>query len=263
MNVGFTEEPIGRREKPMSGITGISSNNYYTNYPGIYKNPAESAIAERTQSQVRGYDAGRDNMESGKAVSNIADGALGGIQDYLQSIREIAVKAGNRFSYTDEDRQAMQDQIEQYKKGISDLAGNTTYNEKKLLDGSNDQFKIAADGNGTNVTVSAGNATLEALGIKDFDVRGDFDLKTIDDAMEKISGQRSTIGAERNSLDHATAYNELASYNSMASFKEDDLGAIVKKVDDLKKTQALNDYQMMMQNKQNQNQANLVGALFA
>jgi len=246
----------------MSAITGISSNNYYTNYPGIYKNPAESAIAERTQSQVRGYDAGKDNMESGKSVTNIADGALGGVQEYLQSIRETAVKASNSFMYSDEDRQTFQNQIDQYKQGIADLVGNTSYNEKKLLDGSNDQFKIAADGNGTNVNVSGADATLEYLGIKDFDVTKDFNLKDIDDAMEKVGGQRSRIGAQRNSLDHATAYNQLASQNAVASFKEDDLSAAVKNVDAMKKNRLMDDYRMMMQNKVQENQANLVGRMF-
>ena len=257
------EGQTSRREKPMSGITGVSGFDYYTSYPGIYKNPAESAMAERTTTQVKGYDAGKENMESGKSVTNIADGALGGVQEYLQSIREIAVKASNTFMYSDDDRQTFQNQIDQYKKGIEDLVGNTSYNEQKLLDGSKEGFNIAADGNGTNVKVSGANATLDYLGIKDFDVTKDFNLKTIDDAMEKVSGQRSQIGAQRNSLDHATAYNQLASQNSYASFKEDDLGATVKKVDEMRKNRLFDEYRMMMQNKVQDNQAALVGRMLA
>lgn len=247
----------------MSAITGISSNYYYNNnYGGVYKNPSDSAMAERTTSQVRGLDVGKENLESGKSALNIADGALSGVNDYLQSIREIAVKAKNTFSYNDDDRRSMQAQIDQYKQGIADLVGNTSYNEHQLINGENDNFNIAADSNGTSVNASGANATLEALGIKDFDVTKDFDLKQIDDALEKVGSQRSTIGAQSNAIDHAFAYNQLSQFNHIASFKEDDIGSTIKNVDNLKKSRLFDTLGVMMQKKQQENKAQQTNSLF-
>ena len=72
----------------MSAITGVSSFNYYADYPGLYKNPSDAALAERTTTQVTGTDAGTQNLKDAQSVTKIADGALGGVTDYLQQIRE-------------------------------------------------------------------------------------------------------------------------------------------------------------------------------
>lgn len=247
----------------MGAITGVGVyQSYNSGYDGSYKNTSDAAIDQKTSAQVRGLEAGKENMESGKAAANIADGALGGVNDYLQSIREIAVKAKNTFTYNDSDRQAMQNQIEQYKQGIADLVGNTTYNEHKLINGESDNFNIAADGNGTSINVSGADATLEALGIKDFDVTKDFNLKDIDDAMEKVGSQRSKIGAQTNAIDHASAYNQLSAQNHIASFKENDLGSIIKNVDRLKKNRLFDTMKMMIQSKQQENSAAQMSRLF-
>lgn len=247
----------------MGAITGISSNNYYTNYPGIYKNPSDSAMAERTQTQVRTFDQGTENLKDAQSVTRIADGALEGINDHLQRIKELAVKALNTFTYNDDDRMAMQKEIDQLKQGISDIAGNTTFNEQQLLDGTrNGDFEIMA-GHGETERVSAGNATLEALGIKDFDVTKSFRLEDIDNAMEKVSAQRGQMGAQSNRLDYAMAYNQLSSYNHVASFKEDDLGGMLKKADEMRRNRVFETAQLMMQKKQEENQRQQTTNLFA
>ena len=84
----------------MSTISGVSSNvgssmDYGTIASGKRINSAADdaaglSIVNKLESQTNGLNAGTTNAESGKNALNVADGALGGIQDYLQKIQILA-----------------------------------------------------------------------------------------------------------------------------------------------------------------------------
>ena len=178
----------------MSSISAVGMNHSYQDYgkfasgkkiQSVADGAAELTIIEKEDAQIRGYKAGENNIGSARDMLNIADGAMGGITDYLQRIRELGVRAANTATVTDAERESMQKEIDQLKQGISDLAGQTTYNTKHLLDGSYDKFQIATDGNGNSIDVTTTDATLQMLGIADFDVTKDFNLQDIDEALEK------------------------------------------------------------------------------
>ena len=77
------------------------------------------------------------------------------------------------------------------------------------------------------------NSTLESLGIADFDVTKDFDLNSIDEAMQKVSEARSNLGAKTNALSHTINNNGYAAYNLTAAnsrIRDTDYGEeIIKK----------------------------------
>ncbi len=255
----------------MSGISSVSGYSSYSPYStiaagGVYtsasQGASELAIQEKTKAQVNGLDAGSENLKSAKAVQNIEDGALDGITDYLQSIRELSVKAMNG-TMSDSDKQSIQDQIEQYKQGINDIANTTTYNEKNLLNGTNEDMKVATDNNGSQSKVSTYNSTLKALGIEDYDVTGDFDLGAIDKALETVASSRSSVGAQSNGVDHALTYNSRASLelNGYQMNKEEDNAT--KAYQKLKTQQALDSYQMILQKKQMEDEEKKSTLLFA
>ena len=56
-----------------------------------------------------------NNIGAAKDMLNVADGAMSGITDYLQKIRELGVRASNTVTITDAERTSIQAQIEQYK----------------------------------------------------------------------------------------------------------------------------------------------------
>lgn len=247
----------------MSSISGVSSNSYadYGRFASGKKvqsaadGAAELSIIEKENAQIRGMQAGANNMKSGKDVINIADAALGGVTDYLQRIRELALGAMNTATVTDSDRRAMQDEIDQLKQGISDIASQTQYNTKNLLDGSQTDFNLAIDANGNSTSFSTGNATLDALGIADFDVTKDFDLGAIDGALSKVSSQRGSMGAQSNGLDHALRYNSGAVYNlTGAKSKLEDLD-YPQAVSEKKKKETLQLYALMMQKRKMEDEA--------
>lgn len=211
---------------------------------------ADLSIIQKQDQQSRGYRAGSGNIKAGQAMINIADGAVGSITDSLQRMRELALQAANTAVVTDSDRANIQKEIDQLKKGIADVAGTTNYNTKPLLDGTNQNMHIATDGNGGVKTISGADATLEALGIADFDVTGDFDLNVLDNALAKVSSSRSEMGAQYNALGSAYNYNAGAFVNSTAGkgrLEDLDIGEAVS---ELKKNQTLQDYMMYMQRRQ-------------
>ena len=224
--------------------------------------PAEMAIAEREETQATGLNVGAENMKSGIELSNVADGGLSNISDSLQRMRELAVQASND-TMTDSDRAHIQDEIEELKQGISDIASQTTYNTKNLLDGSNSNIKIATDSNPNSVTVNTGDATLEKLGIKDFDVTNrDFNIDDIDKAMEAVNETRSSIGAKTNALESGIKYNYNTAENTTAAQSRLEDLDIPKAVTELKKKETLDTYQVMMQKMRQDNERASSAQLF-
>lgn len=250
----------------ISGITNALSNSYshLTSGKKIDKaadGAAELSILEKEQKDIGGYDVGKRNVESAVDALNIADGALANISDSLQRMRELAIQASNG-TYSDEDKQSIQDEIEQLKQGIGGIGSQTSYNTKKLLDGSNTSMKVATDGNGSSVSIETGNATLKALGIEDFDVTGKFDIGVLDKAIDNVVGTRGAIGARTNTLSAIAAYNANASYNlTFAKSKMGDLD-MPKAISEKKKQETLQTYAMMMQKKKIEQQHNSFNKLF-
>lgn len=251
----------------MSSISGISgASSYYSLYgqiasgnrlPSAANGASELAISEKQDAQIRGTNAGTNNLQSGKDVLNITDAALGGISDYLQRIRELGIQASNTATVTDSDRRNMQKEVDQLKQGIQDIATQTQYNTLNLLDGSRGSgMQIASDSNGNSITINNSvNSTLDALGIADFDLTKDFDLNAIDSALEKVNSNRSQGGAQSNRLDHAISYNRYAAYNTTAARSRLADTDYPQAISELKKQQTLQTYAFMMQKKKMEEQA--------
>ena len=220
------------------------------------------AIEEKTKAQTGALDQGTENLKSAKSALNVADGGLESVQDYLNNIKELAVKSLNG-TLSDDDKQSIQSQVKEYLKGIEETAKSTLYNEKPLLDNT-DKLTVATDGNGGEATVSASDNTLKSLGLEGLDVTSDdFDMSVIDEAIKKVDSARSNTGAETNRVDHAIAYNSKASLelNGYAMDKEEDRA--INAVQELKSKQAIDQYQVMLQSKQQQDEAHKAAMFFA
>jgi len=174
---------------------------------GASDDAAGLAIAQKMETQIRGYSRGTQNAEDSKNLYNTAESALGSVNDNLQRMRELSVQASNG-TLTDGDRAIIQTEIEQIKSSISDVAKNTSFNTQTLLDGTFSDKNIASNPRGTGSKMSIKNSSLESLGIADFDVTKEFDIKQIDDAIQKVSDARSDIGAKTNALERTIKYNE-------------------------------------------------------
>ncbi len=244
-------------------VSSISNQRIYQNYQSLSSgkrinqasdDAAGLAIAQKLQSQSNGYDVGSRNVGTSQDLLNVADGALSSITDNLQRIRELSVQAANGL-YTDADRGAIQSEIDQLKKSIADTASGTQFNTKNLLDGTMGDFHVATGPGGGGMEIGMPNATLQALGIEDYDVTsGNFDISVIDDALAQVTSARSSLGASSNRLDSVAAYNSNASLNLTASRSRVEDVDYPQAVSKMKKNELLRTFQMMMQRKMMENE---------
>lgn len=256
----------------MSGISSINSSNSYMDYgrfasgkkiASAADGAAELSIIQKEDAQIRGQKAGENNIGSAKDMLNVADAAMAGITDYLQRIRELAVQASNTAVVTDSDRENIQKEVDQLKKGISDIASQTTFNTKELLNGTYDKFQIATDANGNGMEIASADATLAALGIEDFDVTKDFNLQDIDDALAKVSEGRSGMGAQSNALDYAYNYSTNSRLNHTAGKSRLEDIDIPEAISEQKKKETLQEYMLFMQKKRQEEEENRMRSMFA
>jgi len=93
------------------------------------------AISEKMRAQTAGLDKAVSNSQDGISMIQTAEGALNETQSILQRMRELSVQAAND-TLTANDRQAIQSEIDQLGDEINRISDTTTFNNKKLLDGS-------------------------------------------------------------------------------------------------------------------------------
>lgn len=242
----------------MSRISAISSTTPYlyghissaNRLMSAADGAAELAIVENEKAQVTGYNTGTKNLGDGVNMLNTSDSALGSITSHLQRMRELGLRASNS-TLNGTNRADIQKEVEQLKQGIEYIATQTRYNGMNMLDGSMSKgVQLVSDAGGGSLTVNhAADSTLKALGIEDFDVTKDFDLQSIDDALAKVTSNRSTFGAQSNALDYAIDYNGYASSNLTAAQSRMGDTDIAKAIQELKHQQTMQSISMMLQKK--------------
>jgi len=102
------------------------------------------AISEKMRAQIRGIDTATDNSQNAISLVQTAEGALTETHSILQRMNELAVQSS---SDTNEniDRNALNAEYQQLITEINDIASQTKFNNKYLLDGTYSGAKINAD----------------------------------------------------------------------------------------------------------------------
>ncbi len=92
------------------------------------------AISEKMRKQVRGLTQASLNAQDGISTVQTAEGALNEVQDMIQRMNELAVKASNGTN-SQEERDYIQDEVDQLITEIDRVAETTKFNELYLLKG--------------------------------------------------------------------------------------------------------------------------------
>ncbi len=125
--------------------TGIRINKAADDAAGL-------CISEGMRGQFRGSIQAIRNTQDGISLIQTAEGGLNEAHNILQRLRELSVCAAND-SLTIKDRQEIQKEINHLKGQLDEIARNTIFNNKRLLDGStsivssstNDGIKVFAN----------------------------------------------------------------------------------------------------------------------
>ena len=112
------------------------------------------SISEKMRKQIRGLTQASSNAQDGISAVQTAEGALNEVQDMLQRMNELAVKAANGTN-SEDDRNYIQDEVNQLIKEIDRVSTTTKFNETYLLKG-DDTVKFTAPG--TKLKAAAGTA---------------------------------------------------------------------------------------------------------
>ncbi|MEB3298284.1 MAG: flagellin [Candidatus Sericytochromatia bacterium] len=183
--------------------SGLRINNASDDAAGL-------AIAEKFKAQVKGLSMAMQNSEDAINLLQTAEGALNETEAILQRMRELSVQASND-TLVDQDRTAIEDELDQLSSELNGIAERTQYNTKNLLSGDFDTtpmtFQIGANETQTiSVTIADMSATGLGAGSGDLTVSSHSfaagSITQLDTAIRLVSDQRAKLGAVINRLQH-------------------------------------------------------------
>jgi len=93
------------------------------------------AISDRMTTQISGLNQAARNANDGISLAQTTEGALQEVTNNLQRIRELAVQSANATN-SSSDRNALDQEVQQRIAEIDRIASQTSFNGRKVLDGS-------------------------------------------------------------------------------------------------------------------------------
>jgi len=164
-------------------------------------------ISERMRADIRSYGVAARNAQDGISLVQTAEGALNETGGILTRMRELSVQAANG-TLSSNDRGTINTEFGQLVAELDRIASSTNFNGVSLLDGNTTSLSVQVGINaGTNdvVSVAIVDATTSTLGVASLDVSSasgaSAAITAIDSAINTISTNRGTLGAQQNRLD--------------------------------------------------------------
>lgn len=184
------------------------------------------SISEKMRSQIRGLNKASSNAQDGVSLVQTAEGALNETHSILQRMNELATQAANGTNTT-VDRSAIKAELDQLTSEIDRIQSTTQFNTMNLLDGTfsgaDNQMKLQVGAlSGQSIDFSIANMCATKIGLKTtlsvstFTKAGSY-MKSVQDAIEVVSKQRSAMGAIQNRLEHTIANLDTTAENTQSA----------------------------------------------
>ena len=186
-------------------------------------------ISEKMRSQVRGLNKASSNAQDGVSLIQVAEGALNETHSILQRMNELATQAANDTN-TSLDRKAIQAELKQLTSEIDRIQSTTQFNTQNLLDGTFSSKNLQVGSlSGQKISISIEKMDAKNIGLSK--LASSLDVSTfvlsfgpagsamdqIQAAINKVSEQRSALGAIQNRLEHTIANLDNISENTQAA----------------------------------------------
>lgn len=239
--LGVTNSSLAKRTEKLS--SGYKVNRAADDAAGL-------SISEKMRGQIRGLNQASRNAQDGISLIQTAEGALNEIHSVLQRMRELTVQASND-TYVTADRRAIAKEVRALTSEISRIAIQTEFNKMKLLSGGF-KSKVLQVGANTRQVISFSISCMTAanLGVITTlpknekgqevgkakeggkNIAGCISawaglataghqittlISTVNQAISKVSLQRSALGALQNRLDHTVANADNMAENLQSS----------------------------------------------
>ena len=159
------------------------------------------AIANKLAAQKDGLGQAIRNSNDGIALLQTADGAMEELDNIAKRIRTLAVQGANDTQDTTS-RSYIAKEITELTGEFNHIVSSTSFNDKKLLDGSQATLNIqightAADGK----DVAIAKVSALAVGSVSSVAGAQGTVSNMDALIKKLDGIRADIGADQNSLE--------------------------------------------------------------
>jgi len=192
------------------------------------------SIAERMTSQVRGMNVAIRNSNDGISLAQTAEGALGKSGELLQRMRELAIQSANATNSTS-DKASLDTEYGELAKEVQRVFASTTFNGQRIIstDARPQIFQVGANTAAENqITVTTSNMTIQAdlLAVAGTDTAGTGRsvitgnsaaimavIGKIDVAIDKVSNERSILGASQSRFESAISYLQMSTENQSSS----------------------------------------------
>jgi flagellin len=212
-NLGINNSNLAKNSEKLS-------SGYRINRAG--DDAAGLAISEKMRNQIRGLNQASTNAQTGISLIQTAEGAMNETHSILQRMSELAVQASNDTNDTSVDKDALNNEVKQLQDELKRIGSTTQFNKMNILDGSfsNKYLQIGANtGHTMTITISGLSNTLATALTASVSTHAKASqaISTIQDCINKLSTQRSKLGAIQNRLEHTVANLDVASENATSS----------------------------------------------
>ncbi len=216
------------------------------------------AIADALGLQKSSVSQSLENMNSGIAMSNIAQSGISSQKELLENIKTETLKAMNGTTSQD-GREAIQNQISKYLDQYEAIASSTTYNDTSLLKTTGDSSDDVSIANGdSNISMEKVDTTSISDSLKSF--LGDFAtnsssmqnmLNAVDQGMTKLATYASDFGSASNAME-SSARNSISTEVELAKAQSTIMDIdYSKEVSDFSKTNIMSQMGLIMQTQAN------------
>jgi flagellin len=170
------------------------------------------AISEKMRRQIRGLTQASANAQDGISAVQTAEGAIAEIQNMLQRMNELSVKASTD-TLTSADRSYIQMEMTALSSEITRTASVTEFNNQKLLNGTftGKSLQVGAESTSDNqIKVSISNLSATSLNVNtgkitvtgNSGVSARSAIQNIKSALVAVSKMRASLGAIQNRLEY-------------------------------------------------------------
>lgn len=172
------------------------------------------AISEKLRSDIRSMKQASRNTQDGVSLIQVAEGAMNEVSNILVRLRELSIQAASD-TVGDVERGFLNKEVQQLKLEVDRIATSTQFDGIKLLDGSSSplEFQVGIHNNPLNdrfvFETQSLATTLSGLGLNGVSTQtkesAQANLGMIDEAIEHVNGNRSSLGALQNRMQSTIA----------------------------------------------------------
>ena len=192
-------------------------------------NPSDIYVSDKLNIDTMSSYTAIENAQQGINLISVADGALANVSDTLGRIKELTTQAANDV-YSEEQRAAIQTEIDELTKQINQTMQSVKYNGKDILNVVNDanpneiediKFMVGTGSTEASQVVYNPNINMDELS---FDVsnaeKARVSMEAADKAISAVSDKRSEISATQNSLMSSIEINATNIINNQSAYSQ-------------------------------------------